>query len=78
MWKVMAGSGGKMPAPRLIQGVERLGATLTEAELFARFMREFVAAWSGVTNYATTREDDYLATKRDKEGWELKHGRWER
>ena len=172
MWKAVAGSGGKMPTPRLMQGVERLGATLTEAELFARFMCEFIAdqasalfvdargeslvidrglftdlrgnwkiqkgeratwllytavnirqpdeiwlepgrsggedkryylsrfvvgrrgllacvavfarkpgmtgAWSGVTNYATTREDDYLATKRGREGWELKHGRWER
>ena len=172
MGKAVADSGGIMPAPRLIQGVERLGATLTEAELFARFMREFIAdeasaifvdvagepliidrelftdlrgkwkiqkgeragwllytavnikhpdeiwlepgrvggkekryylsrfevgrrgllacvavferrpgmtgAWSGVTNYATTREDDYLATKRSQEGWDLKHGRWER
>lgn len=43
MWKAVAGSGGKMPTPRLMQGVERLGATLTEAELFARFMREFSA-----------------------------------
>ena len=39
MWKGVAGSGGTMPAPRLIQGVERLGRHLTEAESFARFMR---------------------------------------
>lgn len=55
-------------------------ACLSTRERSGPFERKsgMTGAWSGVTNYATTREDDYLATKRSQEGWELKHGRWER
>ncbi|MBK5940536.1 PBECR2 nuclease fold domain-containing protein [Halochromatium roseum] len=34
-------SGGKMPKPRCISGVERLSPSLSEPALFERFMREF-------------------------------------
>lgn len=41
MLEAVAASGGKMPEPRRIAGVERLSASLSEAALFERFMREF-------------------------------------